>query len=115
MRDTRLLYSVMAAQAQRDSSRILSAEEGARLLLDIFVTDFQRQSGEALRVQQLSGVWYDRDRSQQDLVQAIAYAKSHEWIDPLDEAFRLTKAGYQVGGSLSTHWMDERKRRGVNR
>lgn len=115
MRDTRLLYLVMAAQAQRDSSRILSAEEGARLLLEIFVTDFQRQSGEALRVQQLSGVWYDRDRSQQDLMQAIAYAKSHEWIDPLDEAFRLTKAGYQVGGSLSTHWMDERKRRGLNR
>lgn len=70
------------------------AEGSARLLLDIFVHHFQRLAGEALKVKQLSGVWYAQQKSQQDLLQGIAYAKTQQWIDPLHEAFRLTKAGY---------------------
>lgn len=73
-----------------------SPEHNARLLMDIFVHHFKLLTGESLLASKLSGVWYDKQKSQEDLVNGLEYAKSNEWITPLDEAFRLTEAGFTV-------------------
>ncbi|SDK54582.1 hypothetical protein SAMN05192566_1602 [Methylophilus rhizosphaerae] len=71
-----------------------SAEADARLLVGIFVHHFKLLTGESLLTSKLSAIWYEKQRSPQDLVQGLAYAKMQEWLTPLGEAFRLTEAGY---------------------
>ncbi len=73
-----------------------SREADARLLMEIFVHHFKLLTGESLLTSKLSAVWYEKQRSPQDLVQGLAYAKRQEWLTPLGEAFRLTEAGYSA-------------------
>lgn len=73
-----------------------SAEADAQFLMVIFVHHFKLLTGEALLTSKLSSVWYDKQKSPQDLVQGLAYAKAREWLTPLGEAFRLTEAGYTI-------------------
>lgn len=71
-----------------------SPEHNARVLMCIFVHHFKLLTGESLLASKLSGVWYDKQKSQEDLVSGLEYAKANEWVTPLDEAFRLTEAGF---------------------
>jgi hypothetical protein len=71
-----------------------SPQHNATLLMAIFVHHFKLLTGESLLASKLSSVWYDKQKSQEDLVSGLEYAKTQEWITPLDEAFRLTEAGY---------------------
>lgn len=75
---------------------IQSPDENARLLMSIFVHHFKLLTGEALLASKLSSVWYEKQKSQEDMVNGLEYAKAQEWIVPLDEAFRLTEAGYSA-------------------
>jgi hypothetical protein len=71
-----------------------SPEQNARMIMEIFVQHFKLLTGESLLASKLSGVWYDKQKSAEDLVRGLEYAKAHEWLIGLDEAFRLTEAGY---------------------
>ena len=82
--------------ALTETDTLDTPEKNARLLMDIFVNHFKLLTGEALLATKLSSVWYDKQKSQEDLVSGIEYAKSQEWIVPLDEAFRLTEAGFST-------------------
>lgn len=73
-----------------------SPEHNARLVMRIFVHHFKLLTGESLLASKLSGVWYDKQKSQQDLVSGLECAKANEWIKPLDEAFSLTEAGFMA-------------------
>jgi hypothetical protein len=79
-----------------ETDTLYTPEQSARFVMDIFVHHFKLLTGEALLTTKLSSVWYDKRKSQADLVKGVEYAKAQEWIIPLDEAFRLTEAGYQV-------------------
>jgi hypothetical protein len=81
-------------QVEKDT--LHSDEVSARLLMDIFVHHFKLLTGEALLASKLSSVWYDKQKSQEDLVNGLEYAKAQEWIVALDEAFRLTEAGFHA-------------------
>lgn len=81
---------------ETETDTMHTAAENARLLMDVFVNHFKLLTGEALLATKLSSVWYDKQKSQEDLVNGIEYAKSREWIVPLDEAFRLTEAGFNA-------------------
>jgi hypothetical protein len=78
------------------SDTLHTPEENAHLLMAIFVHHFKLLTGETLLSSKLSSVWYDKQKSQEDLVNGIEYAKSQEWIVPVDEAFRLTEAGFST-------------------
>jgi hypothetical protein len=67
--------------------------------MDIFVNHFKLLTGEALLASKLSSVWYDKQKSQEDLLNGIEYAKSQEWVVSLDEAFRLTEAGFHTAST----------------
>lgn len=81
-----------------ENDTLHTPEQNARLLMGVFVHHFKLLTGEALLATKLSGVWYDRQKSAEDMVSGIEYAKQQEWITPLDEAFRLTEAGYAAAG-----------------
>ncbi|MGP1717091.1 MAG: hypothetical protein ACTS9Y_07925 [Methylophilus sp.] len=81
-------------QVEKDT--LHTDEVSAHLVMDIFVNHFKLLTGEALLATKLSSVWYDKQKSQEDLVNGIEYAKAQEWIVPLDEAFRLTEAGFNA-------------------
>lgn len=81
-------------QVEKDT--LHSDEVSARLLMDIFLNHFKLLTGEALLASKLGSVWYDKQKSQEDLVNGLEYAKAQEWIVALDEAFRLTEAGFQA-------------------
>lgn len=71
-----------------------SPEQNARIIMQIFVQHFKLLTGESLLASKLSSVWYDKQKSEEDLVRGLEYAKAHDWLIGLDEAFRLTEAGY---------------------
>jgi hypothetical protein len=81
---------------QVENDTLHSDEVSARLLMDIFVNHFKLLTGEALLASKLSSVWYDKQKSQEDLINGLEYAKAQEWIVALDEAFRLTEAGFHA-------------------
>jgi hypothetical protein len=82
-----------------ETDTLQTSEENALLLMDIFVNHFKLLTGEALLASKLSSVWYDKQKSQEDLLNGIEFAKSQEWIIPLDEAFRLTEAGFHTAST----------------
>lgn len=77
-----------------------SPQENARLLIAIFVHHFKLLTGESLLASKLSSVWFDKHKSEEDLVSGLEYAKTKQWITPLDEAFRLTEAGFMAASQL---------------
>lgn len=79
-----------------ETDNLHTPEHNAQLLMRIFVNHFKLLTGEALLTNKLSGVWYDQQKSEEDMVSGIEYAKTQEWITPLDDAFRLTEAGYAI-------------------
>lgn len=85
--------------AQTAAETLRSPAQNAQLIMGIFVNHFKLLTGESLLATKLSAVWYDKHKSQEDLVNGLEYAKAQEWITALDEAFRLTEAGYIVAQS----------------
>ncbi len=83
-----------------ETDNLHTPEQNARLLMCIFVDHFKLLTGEALLTNKLSSVWYDKQKSEEDMVSGIEYAKKQEWITPLDDAFRLTEAGYESAKQL---------------
>lgn len=81
------------------TDQLHSPQHNAHLLMRIFVDHFKLLTGESLLASKLSSVWYDQHKSQEDLVSGLEYAKQQEWLTVLDEAFRLTEAGFTVGKS----------------
>lgn len=81
-----------------ETDTLQAPEENAKIILDIFILHFKLLAGEALSATNLSGAWYERQKSKEDMVQGIEYAKSKGWLKPLDEAFELTEAGYHATG-----------------
>ena len=85
-----------------ETDKLNTPEQNAQLLMSIFVNHFKLLTGEALLTNKLSGVWYDKQKSEEDMVSGIEYAKKQEWITPLDDAFRLTEAGYASAKQQTT-------------
>lgn len=85
--------------AHTAADQLHSPEQNAHLLMRIFVHHFKLFTGESLLASKLSSVWYDQHKSQQDLISGLEYAKAQAWITPLDQAFRLTEAGFTIASS----------------
>lgn len=81
---------------QTATDTLHSPEQNARFILEIFVHHFKLHTGESLSTTKLSGIWYDKQKSEEDLVIGLAYAKAHDWVTGLDEAFGLTEVGYRA-------------------
>ena len=83
-----------------ETDNLHTPEQNAHLVMSIFVNHFKLLTGEALLTNKLSGVWYDKQKSEEDMVSGIEYAKAQEWITPLDDAFRMTEAGFIAAKDL---------------
>lgn len=95
-KETETQINQSAPNQETGSDTLHTSNENGHLLMEIFVHHFKLLTGEALLTSKLSSVWYDKQKSQEDLLNGIEYAKSEEWIVPVDEAFRLTEAGFQA-------------------
>ncbi|HSI46013.1 MAG TPA: hypothetical protein VK950_07525 [Methylophilus sp.] len=99
-KETETQINESAPNQETGADTIRTSEENARVLMEIFVHHFKLLTGEALLTSKLSSVWYDKQKGQEDLLNGIEHAKSQEWIVPVDEAFRLTEAGFQAASGL---------------
>lgn len=94
--ETESALNQAAPNRETATDQLRSPEDNARLVMHIFVDHFKLLTGESLLTNKLSSVWYEQHKSQEDLVSGLAFAKNHEWITALDEAFRLTEAGFAI-------------------
>lgn len=71
-------------------------EEAAVAILAIFVRHFNLRSGEVLRENSFSTIWYTRGLAFGDLESGLQHALTQGWIEiqPDGESYKLTEAGF---------------------
>lgn len=87
------LMDQAAPNLQVKTDTLQSPEKNALTLLLLLVQDFKLEAGEVIQNPQLSGAWYDKQKSQEDLVTGLEYAKAQQWLVSEADGFALTRTG----------------------
>jgi len=80
-------------------AKIPTPEEIAKILLDIFVSDFKLRAGESLMEKNFWKALQNRDLRPEDLKSGMEYAIQKGWMEascdpPLGQWFKLTDDGF---------------------
>lgn len=63
-----------------ETDKLNTPEQNAQLLISIFVNHFKLLTGEALLTNKLSGVWYDKQKSEEDMVSGMNMQKNRNGL-----------------------------------